>query len=308
MKFIARSARACRRWARHPFRRILLLAALLLLSGGILFGIGQLQAFQSMPAVAPFHHDGNKTGVLLIHGFGGSPVEILPLAESLAKNGYTVQAPLLPGHGTTPRDFAATTNGQYLTAIREHLDKLQRQCDRVYVVGFSMGGLLALQLECERQIDGLVLMSAPIQPWNDHADFDWLKLAAEGGTRIHLYVPTFGIPNLVKAARRERGDTPPELVEPNYAAYPAASCLQVLELIEEVKPALASVKTPTLILHSRDDFVSAPSSAQYLHDHIGSEQKRLVYLRESGHVIALGRERERVETLVNEFVATGCLW
>jgi carboxylesterase len=305
MKFIVRSAAVCRNWARHPLRRVFLLASALLLTCGALFGIGQLQAYQTMAPVKPFHHAGNRTGVLLIHGFGGSPVEVQPLAEGLAKEGYTVDVPLLPGHGTTPRDFASTKNEHYLTAVRSRLQSLRAECDRVFVVGFSMGGLLALQLERESKLDGLILMSTPIQPWSDHADFDWLKWAAENGTRINLFVPTLGIPNLLHAARRERGATPRDLIEPNYAAYPAASCLQVLELIETIKPQLGSVATPTLILHSRDDHVSAPSSADYLYAHLGCTEKKRVLLRDSGHVIGLGRERDEVLRLVENFVATG---
>lgn len=305
MKFFLRSKQTCRHWARLSLRRILILSALFLIVCGALFSIGQIQANQTMSPVKPFHHPGNKTGILLIHGFGGSPVEVQPLAESLAQKGYTVDVPLLPGHGTTPRDFATTTNGQYLTAVREHLNQLREECDRIYVVGFSMGGLLALQLEQENKLDGLVLMSAPIQPWNDHANFSLLKAAAKGGTKIDLFVPTLGIPNLMKATRRETGDLPPNLIEPNYAAYPASSCLQVLNLIEEIKPGLSSVTAPTLILQSRGDHVAAPSSAEYLFEHLGSPQKRLVYLAHSGHVIALGRDHDEVEKLVGKFVETG---
>ena len=258
-----------------------------------------------MPLTKPFRHPGNQTGILLVHGFGGAPTELQPLADRLAEKGYTVSTPLLPGHGTTPRDFAATSNEQLLAAVHSELECLRPRCNRIYVVGFSMGGLLALDLNREEKIDGLVLMSTPIQPWNDFAGFDLLKAAAEGGTRIHLFVPTLGIPSLVTAARRGLGEVPG--IEPNYAAYPAASCLRVLELIEEVKPELSSITTPTLIFHSRDDHVSAPSSAQYLFDHIGSHEKQLVYLQHSGHVIALGNERERIEEMVEDFVATGSL-
>ncbi|MSR64193.1 MAG: alpha/beta fold hydrolase [Verrucomicrobiae bacterium] len=305
MKFLVRTALHCRHWTRLTLRRVIILAALFLLGCGAIFGIGQLQANQTMSPVCAFSSHGNRTGVLLLHGFGGSPFEVQPIAQGLAENGCTVDAPLLPGHGTTPRDFAATTNDQYLSAARRELQTLHQTCDRIYVVGFSMGGLIALQLQEESKIDGLVLMSTPIQPWNDFAQFDWLKAAAERGSRIHLFVPTLGIPTLVKATRREFGDMPSNLIEPSYAAYPMASCLRLLEMIEDVKPGLPTVTTPTLILHSLDDHVSAPSSAEYLYDHLGSTQKRLVYLKNSGHVIALGRERDEVARLVEGFVETG---
>src|SRR2546430_6119642 len=106
MRFLKRSAHTYRKWTKLSLRRVLILAALFLFACGALFSIGQLQANQSMPSVKPFHHVGNRTGVLLLHGFGGSPVEVQPLANALAERGYTVDVPLLPRHGTTPRDFA----------------------------------------------------------------------------------------------------------------------------------------------------------------------------------------------------------
>lgn len=305
MKFLWHRARPLRRWARRSVRRAMVAASALLLLGGALFSIGQLQANQNFPPVRPFHHDGNTTGVLLIHGFGGSPLQLQPLARRLAEEGFTVHTPLLPGHGTTPRDFGATDNEEYLTAVRREVAALRSRCGHVYAVGFSMGGLLALQLEGESKLDGLVLLSTPIQPWNDHADFDWLKFAAAGGARLGLFVPTLGIPAVYKAARRELGDSSLALVDPAYAAYPATSCLRLLELIEQVKPRLAAVRTPALIVQSRDDIVAAPSSAAYLFGHLGSPRKRLVYLERSGHLIALGPERERLAQEVIRFVRAG---
>lgn len=307
MKTVWNSARKCCEWTGRTLRRVWVLAFLFLLAGGALFSIGQLQAYQTVPAVSSFHHDGNGTGVLLLHGFGGSPLEVEPLAERLAERGFTVSVPLLPGHGATPREFAATTNEQYLAAAREALQTLRHRCDRLYVVGFSMGGLIALQLEQEECIDGLVLMSTPIQPWNDFADFSLLKMVATSGTRLHVYVPTLGIPRWIREHRRQSKGLPPGSIEPAYAAYPAASCLRVLEMIERVKPQLAQVTAPTLILQSRDDHVSAPSSAEYLLNHLGTAEKRLIYLENAGHTVALGRQSEQVRDRVEEFVATGLL-
>lgn len=295
----------CRKWTKVTIRRIAILSCSLLFLCGALFSIGQLQACHAMPPVKPFHHEDNRTGILLIHGFGGSPVEVQPLAETVPADGYTVAAPLLPGHGTTPRDFDATTNEPYLAAVREEFGRLKPRCDCLSVVGFSMGGLIALQPENKIKPDGHVLMSTPIQPWHDLARFVLLKAMAEGGIRIQLDVPTLGLPTLVKATKREPGYSTTGLTEPRYAAYSATSRREVLEMIETVKPQLSSVRTPALILQSRDDHVGAPSSASYLYQHLGAEQKRLVCLENSGHGIALGNERNEVKELVSEFAGSG---
>ncbi len=91
----------------------------------------------------------NGIGVLLLHGFTGSPVEMCLLGESLANEGYTVYAPLLPGHGTSPEDLAERTQDEFLEAVEEAYLKLQETCLVIHVVGQSMGGLLALST-CSR--------------------------------------------------------------------------------------------------------------------------------------------------------------
>ena len=101
-----------------------------------------------------------ERGVLLLHGFIGSPMDFGELPQRLADAGYRVRAPLLPGHGTRPQDMLETDAAAWLEAARRAYRELAAECDWVAIAGFSMGGTLAIRLAAddgERLPDALVL-------------------------------------------------------------------------------------------------------------------------------------------------------
>jgi carboxylesterase len=100
----------------------------------------------SIPNSDGFTLSGGKIGVLVLHGFTGSPVTIKPWAEYLNQIGYTVAAPCLPGHGTTWQEMNETTWQDWYDEVELSFIELKSKCDRVFVAGFSMGGALALRL------------------------------------------------------------------------------------------------------------------------------------------------------------------
>src|SRR5215469_2208865 len=110
---------------------------------------------------APFDFAGDRRGVLLLHGFTGTPFEVRPLGERLARRGLTIVGPVVPGHCTSARSLEGTTWHDWEAGATAALDGLRARCDRVAVAGLSMGGLLAARLAFLRpqQIDALVLMS-----------------------------------------------------------------------------------------------------------------------------------------------------
>lgn len=104
------------------------------------------------------------TAVLLLHGFTGTPWEVLPLAESLAERGYAVRVPRLPGHGTTPEAMAFVTWRDWEAHALAELDALAG-AEQVVVGGLSMGGLLAMRLALKRprRVAGLVLLAPAVK-------------------------------------------------------------------------------------------------------------------------------------------------
>ena len=97
-----------------------------------------------LPGAEAFFASGNHIGVLVIHGYTGSPQSMRYLAERLAQANYTVALPRLSGHGTTPAEMATTTASDWITDLHTALDWLKQQCDTFFVTGLSMGGTLAL--------------------------------------------------------------------------------------------------------------------------------------------------------------------
>ena len=115
----------------------------------------------------PFTHRGGPTGVLLCHGFTGSPQSLRPWAEFLAEAGLTVSLPLLPGHGTSWQEMNGTTSDDWLAAAGRALDELRAQCDEVFLMGLSMGACLALRLAetaGSPDLRGLVLVNPSLAP------------------------------------------------------------------------------------------------------------------------------------------------
>ncbi|MDQ6716069.1 MAG: alpha/beta fold hydrolase, partial [Actinomycetota bacterium] len=103
-----------------------------------------------LPGAEPYQHDGSDTGVLLVHGYTGSPQGLRPWAEHLAAEGYTVRLPLLPGHGTTWKDLNRTRWTDWYAEVERTFDELRSRCTHVVVAGLSMGGLLATKLALEQ--------------------------------------------------------------------------------------------------------------------------------------------------------------
>jgi carboxylesterase len=116
---------------------------------------------------SPISIAGDARGVLCLHGLTGTPFEVRPLAEALGASGYTVEVPLLAGHGATLRDLAATQWSDWLASAERALDDLHRRIGSrpIFLVGFSMGGLLALRLarQFPERIAAQVIMAAPLR-------------------------------------------------------------------------------------------------------------------------------------------------
>ncbi len=113
------------------------------------------------PRAEPYVHDGGPIGVVVSHGFTGSVHGIRPWAEHLAAAGYTVRAPLLPGHGTTWQDLNTTRWPQWYAAVEEAFTDLRDRCQTVFVAGLSMGGALVTMLAQDHgpRVAGLILVN-----------------------------------------------------------------------------------------------------------------------------------------------------
>src|SRR5215813_5136493 len=125
---------------------------------------GEDPAMPVMPGAEPFTHVGGPTGVLLCHGFTGSPQSLRPWAEFLAEAGLTVSLPRLPGHGTTWQEMARTRWEDWYAEVDRAFDEVRGATDEIFVMGLSMGGCLALRLAelHGAAVSGLVLVNPSV--------------------------------------------------------------------------------------------------------------------------------------------------
>jgi carboxylesterase len=221
---------------------------------------------------------------------------VAPLFSALEKEGLHVAAPVLPGHeGPGPvmpssrwLDWAATAAAAF--------DELAAAGQPVVVLGFSTGGTLALRLAAHRPIARLVLL----------APFLAIRYAALIPLPPVSYLRQVArlLPNLPRRdpAVRDRQMRRWAAASGSFRTFSIHAAFSALELIDEVKPLVPRITTPTLIVQGALDTVVEPSGATWLHQHLGSAEKTLISLPRSDHLVALDRERDQVIRLTKDFV------
>jgi carboxylesterase len=234
--------------------------------------------------------DDDDVGVVLVHGFTGSPYEVRYLGEQLARAGYSVRAPLLPGHGTTLEDLDATTWQDWTEAVERALDSMRVRCRKIAVVGQSLGGLLALHLASHRRdIACVASLAAPL--WLEGLS---ARVAAwtRGPLRRVRAIPKLGGSDVRdKRAKREN---------PCYPAIPTRALGQLLELMPIVEAALPAVTQPVLVLHAIQDHTAPVACAKTIAE--GTRAVRVRLLEQSYHLIAIDVERDIVAAEVTQFI------
>lgn len=236
-----------------------------------------------LPGDAFFWRAGN-IGVLLIHGFTATTAEVRLLGEYLHARGYTVSAPLLPGHGTSPDEMNRCTWRDWARAVDEAYAQLAAQCERVFVCGESMGALLALYLASEHpEIVGLVCY-AP-------------ALITARMWQARLLAPF--IPYVPKPVRK------PSEADARWKGYtvnPLRAVVQLHKLQREVRRRLARLQQPILVIQGRLDETIDPHSGTTLINAMDSRDKALHWLEHSTHCVILDREWERAAEWTCEFI------
>lgn len=245
---------------------------------------------------------GGERGVLLIHGFTGSPFEMRLLGENLAGRGFTVDGVKLAGHADTTKALAATTWHDWYRSAEAALAELRARVGgrRVAVVGLSMGGLLTLEL-ARHHGDELACIAALSTPL-------WLSTGAEKLAQLvkkRPFVGRLAMPKLAGSDLRDR-----EMKRRNARAVPRAgmplgalASLVELGLTLRDGEALRAVKTPTLLMHSERDHTVPFANMDGIAGRLGATTIKKVALQESFHVITLDLERDRVFDAVAEWLS-----
>ncbi len=239
---------------------------------------------------SPFFFAGGPVGVLLIHGFTGAPTEMRPLGEFLAAQNHTVSGLLLPGHGTSVEDLAGRTWPEWVAAVEQTYRELAGRCKQVFVAGLSLGSLLTLNLAAAHPVDGIALYSPAIFFADRLMSLSWIA------TIIPLTIRT--------------KDLDADLVDPAaggriwcYDAIPGRAAHQVNLFNKRVRKLLPSITAPALVVMSTGDNSIRYKSGPHVIQQIGSSDKELVTLHDSGHNILCDGERELVWQQTAAFIA-----
>jgi carboxylesterase len=232
-----------------------------------------------MPGAEPYRHDGGRTGVLLCHGFTGTPQSMRPWAEFLADRGLTVSLPLLPGHGTRWQDMQLTGWQDWYAEVDRELRALSATCERVFVCGMSMGGALSLRLAVQHgeAISGIVLVNPSVK-----ADSHQLKAVPV----LRLLVPSVaGIASDIAK---------PGAAEIGYDRTPLNAVHSLSRFWQIVRNELPQVTQPLLLLHSRVDHVVHPSNSAVVLGRVSSTDVTERILERSYHVATLDHDAEQI--------------
>ncbi len=234
---------------------------------------------------APFYWKGGSTGVLLCHGFTATTAEVRLLAKTLYENGYTVTAPLLPGHGTSPEDCNRFTWQDWYACIEHTYQQLANDCHRVVIGGESTGALLVLYLAARHPESMGILCYAPALR---------LKMGRSGSLLLSILAPF--IASVPKPASKD--DNPWQ----GYSVQPLKGAVQLMHLQKAIPGLLPQIHQPILIIQGRLDPTVHPASPQIIYDQVSSPIKQLHWLEHSTHCVILDKERDTAANLTLDFL------
>jgi carboxylesterase len=228
-----------------------------------------------------------RVGVLVCHGFGGSPRSVQEVALCLAEAGYTVALPLLAGHGLTPEAMEKSRWIDWTVDAERALAWLRERCDTIFLFGLSMGGTLVLWLaERHPDVAGLIVVNPVV------------RHPRERSMRV---LGRIGLPRWAQAIGNDAKNSGVD--EKAYDRIPVRATRQLALLLAAVRRDLSLVKCPALILSSVIDHVVPPDNRREIYESISSADKSLTELVDSYHVATMDNEKDYVFARTLEFIA-----
>ena len=236
----------------------------------------------------------SKLGVLIIHGFTNTTFETKDLAKHLSNNGFHSLTKNLPGHGTTVEDCNRYKYTDWINFVERELAELASCCDKIFVIGISMGSVLAMYL-CTMFPISAAVFGAPVLEFKD-----------QFGTRIltpllHKIVRThkkgFSYPREIRNKMKFFG----------YQEWPMSAVNEFRKLTNVVKKELKQIKTPSLIIHSKQDKLQLPSNNLFVYNSISSLVKDNLILNNAGHnLYAKSPDQKIVFKKITKFLKDNC--
>jgi len=240
-----------------------------------------------------------KVGCLLVHGLTSSTQEFEELASYLYLKNYTVLATLLKGHNTSVKDLDKTDWRDWYSSIKKDFHILNKYCNRVYLIGSSVGATLCLHLATKTsKIEALVLLAPAI----------FYKSYLARLTPILKHFKKYAVKDYGKYYP-DRKETFFDIADERalekriaYEKVPLSSIVSALDLIKNVKRELKEIDIPTLIIHSKKDHTIKHESAKYIYNNIKTHKKKLLYVKNSGHVLPVDFDKKKIFKEILNFI------
>jgi carboxylesterase len=227
------------------------------------------------------HLKGNRVGFLLIHGFTATTVEVSWLAKYLNGKGFSISAPLLPGHGTTPQELNRKKYADWLDCVEEAYLSLAKSCDSIIVGGESMGAVLALALaEKFPEIKAILLYSPAVKV----SSLNYAKF-------LRFFKPII-----------QKSNYEDMLPWQGYSVYPLFAAYEFLKLQKTVLQNLSRINQPILIFQGKHDRTIDEDNKDEIFSRVNSLIKVKQIMNESGHVMLLDKEFNQVANKTMDFL------
>ena len=237
-----------------------------------------------------------SAGVVLVHGYMAAPMEVKALARHLNRRGYTVYAPRLAGHGTSPDDLASRSWTEWEESVDAGYAIVTNLCERVYAGGFSMGAGLVVGLAGRVSgLAGVFAVSPPLKLQDFYSNFV---------PAVHLWN------RLLKRIRHQNSHrefvvNQPENPHINYTRNPIAGVAEMGKLMESVEAGLENIRIPALIIQSQADPVVSPAGSRRIFEKIAAADKEYLLVNYARHGIINGEGARRVFCAIDEFLQGG---
>jgi carboxylesterase len=243
------------------------------------------------PWSSPGHGARKRIGIVLVHGFTGSPASLRPLAELFAGRGFSVELLRLPGHGTHVRDMMTTRYADWRAEAARVIAGIKTRVERVLLVGLSMGGTLALDIASSSDVAaGVATINAPIL---DRDGF-LVKLAP----MLENIMPLAP----ASAAGLKRHDiAKPGGIELAYDWVPTKSGNSLVREFPRLREQLKALTCPALIAYSRQDHSVPPANSQAILRLLAGKDVAELVLERSYHVATLDYDLELLEERLSAF-------
>lgn len=245
---------------------------------------------QIIPSAEPFYLPGNKIGCILVHGFTGSPKEMRWLGEFLNEKSITVIAPRLAGHATKPADMQRCNWQDWVTSVEDVYYYIRPNVEKLFIIGLSMGGILACVAATYLKFQGLITISTPYEI----PQKDW---------RLR-FIRQFAL--ILPKVEKGQGDWHNQDAKKDHVDYPyqpTRSIAELLDLFDQLQKSLPKLRLPSFHIHSTQDMSVPIIHLQKIVESNGSSSKRTLVVNNSGHVVIREPDRVQVFEEIYEFIS-----